>query len=107
MLWYVSFVTVESVTGLTNTSVFPGQSANWSCQVSSTIPLQFMWYINGTLVFNETGSHMDNTASSSYTLNNVNYTDDGSYVNCSAAGSVLEVNNMVYLTGKSIDHIAS
>ena len=61
-----------------------------------------MWYINGTLVFNETGSHMDNTASSSYTLNNVNYTDDGSYVNCLAA-SVLEVNSsIVYLTGKSL-----
>ena len=103
MCQYILFVTVESVTGLTNTSVFPGQSANWSCQVSSTIPLQFMWYINGTLVFNETGSHMDNTASSSYTLNNVNYTDDGSNVNCSAAGSVLEVNSsIVYLTGKSL-----
>ena len=54
-------------------------------------------------MFNETGSHMDNTASSSYTLNNVNYTDNGSYVNCSAAGSALDVSSsIVYLNGKSL-----
>ena len=46
---------------------------------------------------------MDVTASSSYTLTNVSYSDDGSNVRCSAAGSSLVVNNSdVYLTGKSL-----
>ena len=87
---------------LMNTSVFPGQLAPWNCQVQSTIPLQFMWYLNGELVLNTTGSHMDVTASSSYTLTNVSYSDDGSNVRCSAAGSSLLVNSSVSLTGKSI-----
>ena len=88
--------------GLTNASALPGQSASWNCQVQSTISLQFMWYLNGQLVSNTTGSHMDVTASSSYTLNNVNYSDDGSNVRCSAAGGSLVVNSsVVYLTGKS------
>ena len=86
-----------------NTSAFPGQSSSWNCQVQSTIPLQFMWYLNGQLVSNTTGSHMDVTASSSYTLINVSYSDDGSNVRCSAAGSSLVVNSSdVYLTGKSV-----
>ena len=89
--------------GLMNTSVFPGQSASWNCQVQSTIPLQFMWYLNGQLVSSATRSHMDVTASSSYTLTNVSYSDDGSNVRCSAAGSSLVVNSSdVYLTGKSL-----
>ena len=88
--------------GLMNTSVFPGQSASWNCQVQSTTPLQFMWHLNGQLVFSTTGSHMEVTASSSYTSTNVSYSDDGSNVRCSAAGSSLEVNSSdVYLTGKS------
>ena len=89
--------------GLMNTSAFPGQFASWNCQVQSTIPLQFMWYLNGQLVLNTTGSHMDVTASSLYTLNNVNYSDDGSNVRCSAAGGSLVVNSSnVYITGKSL-----
>ena len=90
--------------GLMNTSVFPGESAFWSCQVPSTIPLQFTWYLNDVLIYNDTGSsHMNNTASSTYTLYNVNYTDNSSAVRCSATGSSLVVNSsVVYLTGKSL-----
>ena len=52
---------------------------------------------------NVTGSHMNVTASSSYTLNNVNYSDDNSNVRCSVTGSELVVNSsVVYLTGKSL-----
>ena len=88
---------------LLNTSAFPGQSSSWNCQVQSTIPLQFMWYLNGQLVSNTTGSHMDVTASNSYTITDVSYSDDGSNVRCSAAGSSLVVNSSdVYLTGKSV-----
>ena len=87
--------------GLMNTSVFPGQSASFICEIPSTIPLQFTWYLNDQLVSNVTGSHMNVTASSSYTLNNVNYSDDNSNVTCSVAGSELTVNSsVVYLTGK-------
>ena len=44
---------------------------------------------------------MDVTASNSYTLNNVNYSDDGSNVRCSAAGGSLVVNSSdVSLIGK-------
>ena len=86
-----------------NTSAFPGEYASWSCEIPSTIPLQFTWYLNDQLVANVTGSHMNVTASSSYTLNNVNYSDDNSNVRCSVAGSQLVVNsNVVYLTGKSL-----
>ena len=89
--------------GLMNTSVFPGQSASFMCEVPSTIPLQFTWYLNDQLVSNVTGSHMNVIASSSYTLNNVNYSDDNSSVRCSVAGSELVVNgSVVYLTGKSL-----
>ena len=87
--------------GLMNTSVFPGQFASWSCEVHSTTSLQFMWYLDDQLVSNITGSHMNVTASSSYTVNNVNYSDDSSNVRCSVAGSELVVNSSdVYLTGK-------
>ena len=87
--------------GLMNTSAFPGQSASWNCQVQSTIPLQFMWYLNGQLVVNATGSHMDVTASSSYTLTNVSYSDDGSTMRCSTVGNSLVLNSSnVSLTGK-------
>ena len=87
--------------GLMNTSVFPGQSASFMCEVPSTIPLQFTWYLNDQLVSNVTGSHMNVTASSSYTLNNFNYSDDNSNVTCSVAGSELLVNSsVVYLTGR-------
>ena len=83
-----------------NTSSFPGEYASWSCEVQSTIPLQFMWYLYDQLVLNVTGSHMNVTASSSYTLN-VNYSDDNSNVRCAVAGSELVVNSSdVYLTGK-------
>ena len=86
---------------LMNESVFPGEYASWSCEVQSTIPLQFMWYLDDQLVSNVTGSHMNVIASSSYTLNNVNYSDDNSNVRCSVAGSELIVNSSdVYLTGK-------
>ena len=89
--------------GLMNTSAFPGQFASWNCQVQSTIPLQFMWYLNGQLVSNTPGSHMDVTASSSYTLTNVSYSDDASNVRCSAAGSSLVLNSSnVYITGKCL-----
>ena len=93
----------ETVMGLMNESVFPGESASWSCQVPSTISLQFTWYLNDDLI-NDTStvsSHMNDTASSTYTLNNVGYGNDRSTVRCSAAGSVLVVNSsVVYLTGK-------
>ena len=89
--------------GLVNTSAFPGQSASWNCQVRSTIPLQFMWYLNGQLALNTTGSHMDVTASSSYTLTNVSYSDNGSNVRCSAISNSLVLNSSdVFLTGKSL-----
>ena len=89
--------------GLMNTSAYPGQIASFMCEVPSTIPLQFTWYLNDQLVSNVTGSHMNVTASSSYTLNNVNYSDDNSNVRCSVAGSELVVNSsIVYFTGKSL-----
>ena len=88
---------------LMDTSLFPGQSASWMCDVQSTISLQFTWYLNNQVNLIETGLHMDTTASSSYTLYNVNYTDNSSTVRCSAAGSSLMVNSsVVYLTGKSL-----
>ena len=87
--------------GLMSTSVFPGQLASWNCEVQSTIPLQFMWYLDDQLVSNVTGSHMNVTTSSSYTFNNVNYSDDNSNVSCSVASSELVVNSSdVYLNGK-------
>ena len=87
--------------GLMSTSLFPGQSASWSCEVQSTIPLQFIWYLDDQLVSNVTGSHMNVITSSSYTLNNVNYSDDNSNVRCSVAGSELVVNSSdAYLNGK-------
>ena len=87
--------------GLMNTSVFPGEYVSFMCEVPSTIPLQFTWYLTDQLVSNVTGSHMNVTASSSYTLNNVNYSDDNSNVTCSVAGSELVVNSsVVYLTGR-------
>ena len=87
--------------GLMNASAFPGEFTSWSCEVQSTIPLQFMWYLDDQLVSNVTGSHLNLTASSSYTLNNVNYSDDNSNVRCSVAGSKLVVNSSdVYLNGK-------
>ena len=89
--------------GLIDTSVFPGQSTSWMCEVQSNILLQFTWYLNEQEILTETGSHMNNTASSTYTLYNVNYTDNSSTVRCSAAGSSLVVNSsVVYLTGKSL-----
>ena len=91
------------VFGLMNNLVFPGQPASWMCEFQSTIPLQFTWYLNDILVSNFTESHMNTAASSMYTLYNVNYTDDGSTVRCSAASSILMVNsNVVSLTGKSL-----
>ena len=90
--------------GLMNMSSFPGNSVSWSCEVQSTIPLQFMWYLNEQLILNVTGSHTNTTsiASSSYTLSNISYSDHTSSVRCSATGSTLMVNsNNVYLTGKS------
>ena len=86
--------------GLMSTSLFPGQSASWSCEVQSTIPLQFMWYLDDQLVSNVIGLNMNVITSSSYTLNNVNYSDDNSNVRCSVAGSELVVNSSdVYLNG--------
>ena len=91
----------ETVMRLMNISVYHGQSPSFMCEVPSTIPLQFTWYLNDQLVSNVTGSHMNVTASSLYTLNNVNYSDDNSNVRCSVAGSELVVNSSVaYLTGK-------
>ena len=88
---------------LMDTSAFPGQSASWMCKVPSTISLQFTWYLNSQINLIETGSHMDTTASSLYTIYNVNYIDNSSTVRCSAAGSSLVVNSsVVYLTGKSL-----
>ena len=89
---------------LMDTSVFSGQSASWMCDVQSTISLQFTWYLNNQVNLIDTGSHINNTTtSSSYTLYNVNYTDNSSTVRCSAAGSSLVVNSsVVYLTGKSL-----
>ena len=85
-------------------SVFPGHSASWSCEVPSTIPLQFTWYLNDQLVSNVTGSHMNVTASSSYTLNNVNYSVDNSNVRCSVAVSELVMNSSdVHLNSKCYD----
>ena len=87
--------------GLMDTANFPGQPAIWMCEVQSTIPLQFTWYLDDVLVSNVTGSHVNTTTSSTYTLYNVNYTDNSSTVRCSAAGSILMVNSsVVYLTGK-------
>ena len=86
-----------------NTSVFPDQSASWMCEVQSTIPLMFTWYLNDVLVSNFAQLHMDTTASSTYTLYNVNYTDNNSIVRCAAAGSSLVINSsVVCLTGKSL-----
>ena len=92
--------------GLTNISVFPGHSVSWMCEVQSTFSLQFTWYLNDVLVYNDTGSsHLNNTASSTYTLYNVNYTDNSSIMRCSAAGSSSVVNSsVVYLTGKLLWH---
>ena len=89
---------------LMDTSVFPGQSASWMCEVPSTISLHFTWYLNNQVNLIDTGSHInDTTTSSSYTLYNVNYTDNSSTVRCSATGSSLVVNSsVVYLTGKSL-----
>ena len=88
-----------------NMSAYPGQNPSWRCEVQSIIPLEFTWYYNDELVSNSSvsgsQSHMDDTASSSYTLPNVSYSDNASMVRCSAAGSVLVVNSsVVYLTGK-------
>ena len=93
--------------GLMNVSAYPGQNSSWRCEVQSTIPLEFTWYLNDELVLNSSvdglQSHMSDTASSSYTLRNVNYSHDASMVRCSAAGSVLVVDSsVVYLTGKSL-----
>ena len=100
---YFHLLPTETVTGLMNTLVFPGQSNSWMCEVQSTIPLQFMWYLDDVLVLNVTGSHMNTIASSTYTLYNVNYTDNSSTVRCSATGSELMVNSSaVSLTGKSL-----
>ena len=86
-----------------DTSVFPGQPATFMCEVQSTIPLQFTWYLNEQLNLPETESHMNTTASSMFTLYNVSYTDDNSTVRCSANGSSLTVNSdNVSLTGKSL-----
>ena len=91
--------------GLMNVSAYPGQNPSWRCEVQSTILLEFTWYYNDELVSNSsvTGSqsHMDDTASSSYTLPNVSYSDNASMVRCSAAGIMLVVNSsVVSLTGK-------
>ena len=100
---YLYLSCTEIVMGLTNISAFPGQSASWSCEIQSTIPLQFMWYLDDQLVSNVTGSHVNVIASSSYTLNIVNYSDDNSNVRCSVAGSNLVINSInFYLTGKSL-----
>ena len=91
------------VMGLMNESVFPGELASFMCEVPSTIPLQFTWYLNDVPVLNVTGSHMNTIASSSYMLNNVSYNDNSSTVRCSAAGNMLMVDSdVVYLTGKSL-----
>ena len=97
------------IMGLMNVSAYPGQSPSWRCEVQSTIPLEFTWYYNDELVSNssvsQSQSHMDDIASSSYTLPNVSYSDDASMVRCSSAGSVLVVNSsVVYLTGKSLQY---
>ena len=107
MCVYFCLSLTETVMGLMNVSAYPGQNPSWSCEVQSTIPLEFTWYYNDELVSNSSvsgsQSHMSDTASSSYTLPNVSYFDDGSMVRCSAAGSVLVVNSsVVYLTGKSL-----
>ena len=88
-------------------SAYPGWNVIWGCEVQSTIPLEFTWYVNDELVSNSSvdGSqtHMDNTASSVYTLLNVIYSNNASMVRCSAAGGVLVVDSsIVYLTGKSL-----
>ena len=92
------------VMGLMNESVFPGEYASWSCQVPSTIPLQFTWYLNDSMISDTVPtSHMNDVANSTYTLNNVSYDNDGSTVRCSAAGNESVVNSsVVYLTGKSL-----
>ena len=84
-----------------NVSAFPGQFVSWSCEVQSTIPLQFMWYLNEQPILNVTGSYTNMTSSSSYSLNNVSYFDHSSNIRCSATGNTLIVNSSdVYLTGK-------
>ena len=99
----------ETVMELVNVSAYLGQNPTWRCEVQSTIPLEFSWYYNDELVSNSSVSgsqtHMDDTANSSYTLPNVSYSDNGSMVRCSAAGSVLVVNSsVVYLTSKLLWH---
>ena len=92
-----------TVMRLMNESVFPGEFVSWSCEVPSTIPMQFTWYLDDIPVLNVTGSHMNTIANSSYTLNDINYDDNSSAVRCSAAGNMLMVNSdVVYLTGKSL-----
>ena len=107
MCVYFCLSLTVTVMGLMNVSAYPGQNPSWECQVQSTIPLEFTWYLNGVLVSNSSvdgsQSHMSNNASSSYTLPNVSYSNDASMVRCSAAGSDLVVDSsVVYLTGKSL-----
>ena len=91
------------VIGLMDTSVFPGQPATWMCEVQSTIPLTFTWYLDGQVNLTETVTPVTDTASSIYTLYNVNYIDNNSAVWCSAAGSELMVNSsVIFLTGKPL-----
>ena len=86
-----------------DTSVFPGQPAIFMCEVPSTIPLQFTWYLNDQVYLTETGSHINDTASGILILNIVNYTDNSSTVRCLVNGSSLTVNSsVVSLKGKSL-----
>ena len=110
MCVYFCLSITETVMGLMNVSAYPGQNPFWGCEVQSTIPLEFTWYYDDELISNSSvdgsQSHMDDTASSSYILPNVSYSDDASMVRCSAAGSILVVNSsVVYLTGKSLQSL--
>ena len=107
MCVYFCLSLTETVMGLMNVSAYPGQNPSWRCEVQSTIPLEFTWYLNDVLVSNSSDggsqSHMDDTASSVYTLPNVSYSNNASMVRCSAANNTLVVNSsVVYLTGKSL-----
>ena len=95
-------ILLDNVDGLMNTSAYPGQDVVWMCSVQSTSMLTFMWFINGVMVSTEMGTLTGQTVNSSYTLENINYTDSNSVVMCRAAGSSVTVESTnVTLTGNA------
>ena len=83
-------------------SAYPGQDVMWMCSVQSSTVLNFTWFIDGVMVFNEMGTLTGQTVNSSYTLENINYTNSNSLVMCRTAGNSVTVNSdNVTLTGNA------